>query len=193
MEIDKEEKLIKNIQSGDLCCFEELYNIYKDLVYSVCLKFLDNKNEADDVSQDIFIKVYYNIKSFRFDSKFSTYLYKISVNHCLNLLRKERRVKLLSLDAIFSRSWPDNQVDISDESMDLEKIISQKEAENIIENAINSLPEKQKIAIILSKFEELSYSEIAMILGCTISSVESLLFRAKQNLSRKLYKYFKKK
>lgn len=77
--------------------------------------------------------------------------------------------------------------------MDLEKIISQKEAENIIENAINSLPEKQKIAIILSKFEELSYSEIAMILGCTISSVESLLFRAKQNLSRKLYKYFKKK
>jgi RNA polymerase sigma-70 factor (ECF subfamily) len=190
MEIDKEEKLIKNIQSGDLCCFEELYNIYKDLVYSVCLKFLDNKNEADDVSQDIFIKVYYNIKSFRFDSKFSTYLYKISVNHCLNLLRKERRVKLLSLDAIFSRSWPDNQVEISDESMDLEKIISQKEAEKIIGNAINSLPEKQKTAIILSKFEELSYSEIAAILGCTISSVESLLFRAKQNLSKKLYKYF---
>jgi RNA polymerase sigma-70 factor, ECF subfamily len=192
MEIEREEYLIRKVQSGNIDCFEELYSLYKDLVYSVCLRFLNDQDEADDASQDVFVKVYCSIGSFRFDSKFSTYIYRIAVNHCLNIIRKKRRTKFLSLDSILNKFINSSGADIKDESMDLENILNNKERSDIIERALNSLPERQKTAIVLSKFEGLSYLEIANIMDCSISSVESLLFRAKQNLSIKLNKYFKK-
>jgi len=186
-----EKELIQNIQKGEVHLFKELYESYKDLVFGICFKFLENNSEAEDLTQDIFIKVYNFIDKFRFDSKFSTWLYKISVNHCLNYLRKKRKIQFLSFNTFIVSSDQEEHSCLIDRNMNIEQMINQEEMEKIVRRAVNSLPEKQRTAILLNKFEGLSYSETALIMETTVSSIESLLFRAKQNLCKILLKYYK--
>jgi RNA polymerase sigma-70 factor, ECF subfamily len=190
MTAKSEKEIIQDIQNGDINSFKDLFEFHKEMVFNVCLKFLEDSDDAKDISQDIFIKVYNSINTFKFESKFSTWLYRICVNHCLNHLRKKKSMKWLSLDNISER-FNKEESEITDKSTQTDKLFERKESEEIIRKAIDSLPSNQKIALTLSKFEELSYNEIASIMDCSLSSVESLLFRAKQNMAKKLLKYFK--
>jgi RNA polymerase sigma-70 factor (ECF subfamily) len=187
---NSENEIIQKIQNGDARSFKDLFEANKEMVFNICIRFLEDKDEAEDSSQDIFIKVYHSIHKFKFESRFSTWLYRICVNHCLNQLKKKKAMKWLSLDVLWN-NFTSEEHDIIDHSDDIVKTIERNESKEIINKAIDSLPTKQKTALILSKFEELSYNEIASIMNCSISSVESSLFRAKQNMAKKLVKYFK--
>lgn len=168
-----EDLLIKEIQQGSEDAFRELVENYKDMVYNTCYGFLQNKQDADDVAQEVFIKVYTNISSFKYQSKLSTWIYRIAVNLSLNQLKSRKKQKLSTEDIETLKNQND-----SDEN------VIQEAREKILYAAINELPESQKKVIILSKMEKLSYKEITEVLDISLSSVESLIFRAKQNLKR---------
>ncbi|MDD2278909.1 MAG: sigma-70 family RNA polymerase sigma factor [Bacteroidales bacterium] len=186
-------ELIDNIlNNNSQKAFEELVNRYQSLVTKTCLGFVSNYADAEDIAQDVFIEVFHSLKNFRSESKLSTWLYRIAVNKSLNFIRlKKRHSGLRSIESFFTtgNSNKSESIEIaSPKSTDADWGIEQQEDKQMLKKAINSLPENQRIAFILSKYHDLSYKEIAEIMSITLSSVESLLFRAKQNLQKKLLK-----
>ena len=182
----EEKQIIEHLKNGEEFIYKYVYDQYARMVYSVCFRMTSSKEEAEDAVQDVFIKVFNSIDSFRKDSKLSTWIYQITVNTCLNKLRRKKTINFLSLNF-----WEDEKgekemaVENTTPGDDLEK----SEIQKIVQKAINTLPAKQKTAVILSRYEELSYKEISKIMGLNLSSVESLLFRAKENLAKKLIRY----
>lgn len=189
-----ETEIIHKLQQGNEQAFKQLVENYQKLVVNTCFGIVHNTEDAEDIAQDVFIEVYRNIQKFKGDSKLSTWLYRIAVNRSLNHIRDNKKNK-------WFRSFEDK---VTAKNRQLQQIQSSKtdqpefELENkqraiILHEAINSLPENQKVAFTLSKYEELSYQEIAEVMELSVSSVESLLFRAKKGLQKKLYKCYKKK
>ncbi|MBI4650063.1 RNA polymerase sigma factor [Candidatus Desantisbacteria bacterium] len=164
----EEQKLLEKIRANDPSFIKELFDTYKTMVFNVCFRMLGKKEEAEDLMQDVFFTAY---KS----------------NACLNLQRKRKLEKWLSLDFLLESKR--EQIPHSQNDTPLEAL-EKSERENIVRNAINSLPDNQRISIILSRYENLSYQEISKIMECSVSSVESYLFRAKQNLAKKLISIF---
>ncbi|MBI5476728.1 MAG: sigma-70 family RNA polymerase sigma factor [Ignavibacteriales bacterium] len=183
----QEKELIRKILSGDRAAYKEFFDKYNSMVFNVCCRMLGNRHEGEDLTQEVFINAFKSISQFRSDSKITTWLYRIAVNLCLNHQHKLKRMKWITLD-FFSSDESRNPDSLTDYSSP-DKIIEKKETETVIQNAINSLPENQRIVILLSRYEGLSYEEIAEITGTSISSVESRIFRGKQNLCKKLLPY----
>lgn len=164
---------------------KDLFNTHNKKIFNLCLKMLGNQSEAEELTQDIFFKAYTSLNQFRSESNISTWLYRIAINLCLNYQRKKRYEQWLSLDFLseslsgkkYNSDTPKNRPDI---------IAEKKELEHIVQKAINSLPSQQRIALILRIYDGLSYQEISEIMKCSISSVESRLHRAKENLAKKL-------
>jgi RNA polymerase sigma-70 factor (ECF subfamily) len=182
----EEAKIIENLKSGDEFIYKYVYDQYSRMVYSVCFRMTGNNEDAEEVTQDVFIKVFNSINSFRADSKLSTWIYQITVNTSLNRLRRKKAMNFLSLNF-----WDDEkgEKEMAADNMTPRDEIEKSEIQKIVQDAINMLPSKQKTAIVLSRYEELPYKEIAKIMGVSLSSVESLLFRAKENLAKKLIRY----
>jgi RNA polymerase sigma-70 factor (ECF subfamily) len=185
----KDNELIRAFQSGDRGAFDILVERYKDFVFNLCCRFLGDKHEAEDTAQDIFVKVFCSIKKFGFRSSFYTWLYRISVNTCINRVRSleyRRRKKNISLDC------PDDPVDIhrkmeiNDGGKTPETELEKKERIRLIQKAIDSLPVKQKVVIILSDIQGLSYDEIGRITGMKSGTIKSRLSRARLGLREKL-------
>lgn len=180
-----EDNLVQKIKKGDEAAFKQFVFKYQDLVINICYRFLRNPEDAEEIAQDVFIEVYKSVQSFRNEAAVSTWLYRIATNKSLNHLKKFKKKKKLEkyIDAgirtIHSGSNP---------HVDMEKAERQK----LLFEVINALPENQKKAFILSKYENLSYKEIADVMAVSLSSVESLLFRAKKNLQKKLTYHYKK-
>jgi RNA polymerase sigma-70 factor (ECF subfamily) len=153
-----------------------------------------NREDAEDIAQDVFIEVYRNIPRFRADSKLSTWLYRIAINRSLNHIRDNKKNKWFHSfeDEVEAKNTQLQQLQ-SSKSDQPEFELENKQRAIILHEAINSLPKNQKVAFTLSKYEELSYQEIAEVMELSVSSVESLLFRAKKGLQKKLYKCYKKK
>ncbi len=173
--------------------FEQLVNKYQPLVAKTCLGFVNSQTDAEDLTQEVFIEVFESLSSFRSEAKISTWLYRIAVNKSLNFIRRQKREKMFrSIESYFTvkgeRSEPIEIIDKSGPSA--ERNIETKENKYILKKAINGLPENQRIAFILSKYQDLSYKEIAEVMSVSLSSVESLLFRAKANLQKSLLKDF---
>jgi len=189
----QEHELVKNIQAGDIHAFKVLFEKYHSNVLNLCMKLVGNRDEAEDLCQDIFIKIYQSIDNFELKAKLSTWMYRIAVNVCLNHQRRKKRVQFLRLDHrdveqgadVFDMvvNPPDEQPDVS---------LEQKEKEKIIWDAIHSLPESQRVVLILQRYEELSCEQMAQVLQASVSSVQSRLFRAKENLAKKLLPYLDK-
>jgi RNA polymerase sigma-70 factor (ECF subfamily) len=182
----EETQIIEHLKNGDGFIYKYVYDQYARMVYSVCSRMTSSKEEAEDAVQDVFIRVFDSINSFREDSKLSTWIYQISVNICINKTRRKKVISFLSLDF-----WEEEK---GEKEMAVENItpgddLEKSELQKIVQDAINTLPAKQKTAVILSRYEELSYKEISKIMGVSLSSVESLLFRAKENLAKKLIRY----
>jgi RNA polymerase sigma-70 factor (ECF subfamily) len=151
---------------------------YQLQVFRTVMGFVHTKEDAEEVTQDIFIRVYQSLSSFHHDAEFSTWLYRITVNMSLNFLRSNRKNRILqSLEAIFSYR--------SEEKTPLEDM-EQAERDRRIRMAIDALPEKQRMAFILSRYEELPQKKIAEVMNRSEGAVEQLLQRAKENLQKKL-------
>lgn len=166
--------------------FDELYQTYKDVVYNLCLHYLQNQEDSQDAAQEIFVKIHHNLATFKAQAQPKTWIYRISVNHCLDILKSRKRAKRFAFitDLFFPNS---SEVKHDTAHFDHPGVqLEQKEATEQLFKYINELPEQQKTAIILTKIEELSLKEAAAIMDKTPKSVESLVQRAKQNLKEKL-------
>ncbi|MEW6088588.1 MAG: RNA polymerase sigma factor [bacterium] len=183
-----ESELFEKIRAGEISAFKELFEAYKDMVFNVCFKMLGSREDAEDVAQDVFFTAYKALKGFRAESKLSTWLYRIAVNRSLNFGRKRKMNRWLSLDFLADNKPDEIPPDPAGNPL---KNLEISERERIVQNAVNSLPGNQRVAVILSRYENLSYEETAKIMKCSVSSVESYLFRAKQNLYKKLAAFIK--
>ncbi len=156
------------------------------MVFRVCLGVLQNAADADDVTQEVFIEVFRSVQKFHSRSKISTWLYRIALNKSLNHLRDNRKHKRsLQLDSQIMEEVP--PAPVRDNPLE---VLQEKEKRKILKKAVNALPERQKKAFVLSKYEDLPNKEIAEIMKISVSSVESLLFRAKQNLQKNILAEF---
>jgi RNA polymerase sigma-70 factor, ECF subfamily len=175
---------IQRLKSGDKKAFNELVILYKNRVITTCYRFLLDREDAEDVSQDVFIEVFQSIKSFRGDSKLSTWIFRIAVSKSLDEIKKRNRKKRISsLGKIFHlddvANWisggkmPDNDL------LENERMAS-------INKVLDKLPESQRIAFTLSKIDGLNNKEISEIMKITISATESLIKRAKKKVSTDL-------
>jgi RNA polymerase sigma-70 factor (ECF subfamily) len=173
-----DESLIEHISVGNESAFEELLQRHQVKVINLIYSFLNDRWEAEDVAQEVFLKVWKNAAKFKGKSKFSTWLYRIVINLCLNY---QRSGKKNPSDCLNNPELAGNT------QSNPHQIMEKKEREIIVNQAISLLPPKQRMALILSRFEGYSYAEISELMNVSISSTESLLFRAKQNIAKILF------
>lgn len=186
--------IIEKLKQGNESAFKELVETYRNMVVNTCFGLLHNTEDAEDVAQDVFIEVFRSVASFRADSKISTWLYRIAVNRSLNFIRdnKKRRWFQSFDDVMESKKEALNQLNYQS-SDDPESEMENSQRALLLHEAIDSLPENQRVAFTLNKYEDLAYKEISEVMNLSVSSVESLIHRAKKNLQKKLYKCYQKK
>jgi RNA polymerase sigma-70 factor (ECF subfamily) len=186
---DADVTTVRAFQAGNKAAFDELVLKHKDRVFNLCYWFLGDYEEANDSAQEIFVKVYRSLNKFRLESTFATWLYRIAVNTCKNRIKSSEyrhKKKMVWLNNPGEAEGTKAEPDIPDESpspmMELEK----KERLMLIKEAINSLPEEQKMVVALRDIEGLSYDEVADITGLNLGTVKSRLARARLDLREKL-------
>jgi len=177
------------IAKGDTDAFEILVNRHQTSVLNLIYRFIGDRTQAKDLAQEVFLRVWQAAKSYEPKAKFTTWIYCITANLCLNELKSARRKKLFQ----FLRSDADNEIhgekDFPDGSPSPEDLLLAKERSHQITKALQNLPENQRMAVILKRYDDLSYEEIARVMGCSVPAVESLLVRAKRTLKEKLAPY----
>jgi len=169
-----DKKLIKNYLGGDNNAFGEIVKRYKDYVYNLAYRMTDNPADAEDLTQEIFISLMEKIGSFKGNSKFSTWLYRLTTNQCLDWLRKRKPA---------NRQIDDMDLKSND---DILASIEVKEQLKDVDEALSHLPEDFKIVVILRDIEGFSYDEIAGQLGISIGTVKSRISRGRANLMKLL-------
>ena len=186
----EDSELIDKIKVGDKSAFNKLVNHYANKVINTCYRFLLDKEDAEDISQDVFIEVFQSIRFFRGDAKLSTWIYRIAVTKCLDEIKKRNRKKYISsIGKILHLNDITNWM--SGGTMP-DRLLNEKDALNDVYKALNKLPDNQRIAFTLSKIEGYSNSEIAEIMKTTTVAVESLIYRGKNNVSAELEIILKK-
>jgi RNA polymerase sigma factor (sigma-70 family) len=188
-----EQELLFRLQSGDESAFKTLVETHQKRVFNTVLAIVQNFEEAEDVAQEVFIEVYQSVHKFRGDSKISTWLYRIATTKALEEIRKKKAQKRF---AFFTNLFSENN-EVLHEPIEFEHpgvVLEKKEKSKQLFKAINQLPDSQKIAYTLCYIEGLNYQEITEVMEVSLSSVESLLFRAKTNLKKSLHDmYFSQK
>lgn len=184
-----EAEIIKGIQTGDQSAFKELVDTYKDMVYKVCFNFLRNNEEAEDITQEVFLTIYKNINIFKKESRLSTWIYRIAVNKSLNYIRKNKKVKIFSIFKRDKNSSEEKETDLTSQVTADEHMLT-AERSSIIKKALGALPDNQRTAFTLHNIEGFTYEEIAGIMECSVSAVESRIHRAKTKLRKLLIKMY---
>jgi RNA polymerase sigma-70 factor (ECF subfamily) len=189
-----EAQLIKGIQQGDRKSFQILVETYQRMVVNTCLAIVHNKADAEDLAQDVFLEIFRTAENFRGDSKVSTWLYRIATNRSLNMIRNNKRKRFFqSIEEAFT-GGRNRTSEISETRGDQpDQNITDQQRSDLLHRAIDRLPEKQRIAFTLNKYEELPYQQIAEIMEISLASLESLIHRAKKNLQEQLLDCYKKK
>ena len=189
-----QEELIKNLRSGNQAAFSLLIDDYQQKVFHTCISFVPNKEDAEDIAQEVFLEVYKSIGKFKGNSKLSTWIYKICTNKCLEFIRKKNAKKrLVFIQRILGNEIPLDKTNFFTEFNHPGILLEHKEQSETIYLALNTLPESQKTVFTLAKLDGKTYQEIAEITGKSMSSVESIMFRAKKNLQKKLANFYKNK
>lgn len=178
-----EDILVERLKQGDQTAFKYIVDTYQNMVYNTCLSIVKSEEDAEDLAQEVFVQVYQSVHSFKGESKFSTWLYRIATTKSLDHERKKKRKKRFGfVKSIFGE---DAQVEINPPDFNHPGVVlDKKERAAILFKAVDKLPDNQRVAFILSKVEGRSYQEISEIMGTTISAIESLLHRAKNNLKK---------
>ncbi|MBU0567971.1 RNA polymerase sigma factor [bacterium] len=179
--LDSDTELMEKVAKEDTAAFGEIMRRYQSPLFNFIYRTLSDYGEAEDLTQETFLGIYNSAKRYKPSAKFTTYLFKIARNLCLNRLRKRNRFWLFSLDD--EEKIAEIQ---AEDSTRPDVIYEKKEAAAAIAEALSTLSENQRMAVALQRFHNLSYNEMAEVMGCSVSAVESLLFRAKQNLKTKL-------
>jgi len=180
-----ERELIKKAQSGDMDAFEEIVRLYEKRVYSLALKMTQNPQDAFDASQEVFIKIYNFLPSFKWESSFYTWVYRITVNKCIDINRKLKRQRTFSID-VQDEDYP--AIEIPDEVDSPEMRYGKKEAMEAVMRALDKLSDEHKAVIILRDIKGLSYLEIAQAVDCSEGTVKSRISRAREKLREILEK-----
>ncbi len=182
-------ELIQQLRAGDELAFKSLVENYQDLVYNTALGVVQNSEDAEDVAQEVFIQVFRSIDQFKGDARLSTWIYRITTTKALDHIRSRKRKKRFA----FITSLFGANDELIHEPVDFQHpgvTLDRKEQAALLFRMIEQLPDNQKVAFTLHKTEELSYQEIADVMQLSVSAVESLLFRARQNLRKLLEKYY---
>lgn len=187
-------EIIDKLKQGNEAAFKKLVDGHRQMVVNTCFGLLHNIDDAEDLAQDVFIEVFRSVENFRADSKISTWLYRIAVNRSLNFIRDNKKRKWFQSfdDAVESKKETLNLL-AAGYSDNPESGTENSQRALILHEAIDSLPENQRVAFTLNKYEDLAYKEISEVMNLSVSSVESLIHRAKKNLQKKLYKCYQKK
>jgi RNA polymerase sigma-70 factor (ECF subfamily) len=172
---EAEVDLIKRAQSGDKKAFESIMNKYGEKVMSLAYKFTGNYQDAEDLYQDTFLKIYSKIDTFRFQSEFYTWLYRIMANQSFNYYKKNKRTSIVGLGEN-DYLW---EIIPSEDSVEIEDKLSLKEE---VDNALMELPNKQRMVFILKYYEGKKIKDIALLLDCAEGTVKKYLFRATNKL-----------
>ncbi len=187
-----EENLIIQLKSGKQTAFSQLLDDYQQKVFGTCISFVPNKEDAEDIAQEVFLEVFKSISKFKGDSKLSTWIYKIATNKCLEFIRKKNTKKRFAfMQTIIGNEIPLDKTSYFTEVNHPGILLENKEKSATIFKAINTLPEAQRVVFTLAKIDDKSYQEIVEITGKSLSSIESLMFRAKKNLQEKLTNFYK--
>jgi RNA polymerase sigma factor (sigma-70 family) len=168
---------------GDQRAYQELMNRYKSQIYSLMYRMVHSSAESEDLVQEAFMKAFTSLRNFNYEYAFSTWLYKIATNNCIDHLRK-KKLHTLSIDAPIAYKDTTYNIEIPDLTYYPEKEIMRNERSSIIKVAIDELPEKYKTVILLRHSEELSYEEIAVMLKIPIGTVKARIFRAREMLNK---------
>jgi len=187
-----EQNLIDQLQVGNQAAFSRLLDDYQQKVFGTCISFIPNKEDAEDVAQEVFLEVFKSISKFKGESKLSTWIYKIATNKCLEFIRKKNSKKRFAfMHTILGNEVPLDKTNYFTEVNHPGILLENKEKSAIIFKAINTLPESQRVVFTLAKIDGKSYQEIIEITGRSLSSVESVMFRAKKRLQEKLADFYK--
>ena len=179
-------------QQGDRRAFEELILRNTAKIHGLIYRFLGGPEHVEDLTQEVFLRVYRTVDRYQPTAKFTTWLYRIAANLAFNVLRARRKGRITLLEPTgfdeadsFHRDVRDDKNPLPHERLDA------AELRDKIAQAVDALPENQKVAIILNKYEQKSYEEISAVLGCTTMAVKSLLSRARANLREALVRYLR--
>jgi len=181
--------IVKGAANGDLGSFEQIVLLYQDKVYSLSLRLTGSAQDAEDLAQEVFVKAYRHITSFRGDSDFGTWIHRIAVNTWLNQKRKGQTQAAYSLDEPIYSGDAEIKREIPDLSQDPESVLLSSQMSEKLQRAVESLPKDQKAALLLREVEEYTYEEIAMMMGCSVGTVKSRLARARNALRGSLNGY----
>jgi RNA polymerase sigma-70 factor (ECF subfamily) len=189
---DPDVHLMMAFRDGDEEAFAQLIRRNQHKVFSIIYRFVGDRAEAEDLVQEVFLRVFRTVERYEPTAKFSTWLYRIATNISLNAIRNRSRFHAVSLEVKqddsddFHREIADADSPAPDDAMDGEEL------SRVVMDAIDQLPGQQRAAIILNKYEGLSYEEVAVILDCSVMAVKSLLSRARSNLKTKLAPYLRR-
>jgi len=177
-------------QGGDRAAFEELVRRNTPKVHALIYRFLGEPDLVDDLTQEVFLRVYRTADRYLPRAKFSTWLYRITANLCFNVLRQRKRMNPVPLDAGEGGDDDAHRREVATDSGPAPHAgLDREELRRRLTAAIAALPDNQRIAILLNKYEDKSYEEIAAVLQCTTMAVKSLLSRARANLRHALFRY----
>lgn len=189
---DPDAALMLRVKRGDAAAFEELVDKYKQPVINLLYRALPDASEAEDLAQSVFLQVYKSAHRYRPSAKFSTWLFTIARNLCLNEIRRRSRHPADSLDAPHLEHGQEARLQVREVSGPAPDVaLVQEELQQKVELAISQLPENQRIAILLCREEEVSYESIAEVLHCSLSATKSLIHRARETLKQKLKPYLR--
>jgi RNA polymerase sigma factor (sigma-70 family) len=182
--------LVEQLKKGDEAAFKTIVETWQNMVFNTALGIVQNAEDAEDIAQEVFVQVHQSVSSFKGESKFSTWLYRITVTKSLDHERRKKRKKRFAfVRSIFGE---ENEVLVNPPDFHHPGVVlDNKEDAAALFRAIAELPENQRIAFTLNKVEGLSYQEVSEVMKSTLSSVESLMHRAKNNLKNKLEDYYK--
>ena len=179
-------QLMLDVKAGDEQSFALLLQRYRSPLVNFLYRMVRNREQAEDLAQEVFIRVYRARADYVPSAKFTTWLFRIATNLALNSLRDTRHQRMeISLDAPVTADAEDGDertLDVADKHPDIEQHLLEETRKAMIKHAIDKLPEKQRAAVLLHKYQELDYGEIAKILACSESALKSLLFRAYETL-----------
>jgi len=181
--------IVKSAANGDVGSFEQLVLLHQDKVYSLSLKLIGSAQDAEDLAQEVFVRAYRHIASFRGDSDFGTWLHRITVNTWLNQKRKNQPKAAYSLDEPIHSDDGEVKREVADMSEEPESVLLASQMSEKLQKAVEGLPKDQKAVILLREVEEYTYEEIAKIMACSIGTVKSRLARARDALRVSLNGY----
>lgn len=183
-------ELVEAARSGDEDAFAEIVARYRGQITNFLYRFLNDYEEAVDLAQETFVRVYFALERYRTDHAFSTYIYRIASNLAISELRKRKKRRLMSLTGLFQGEDQEAEYQPEDRSTLPDQLLVESERDRVVAKAIATLPEKYRLPVVLRDVEQRSYEEVAAIMGLGLGTTKSRISRGRGLLKEKLQGYF---